>query len=40
MLLLISCQAIPSVVRRSGNTPFTESLCTMPRCGVQNAKAS
>ena len=40
MLLLISCQAIPSVVRRSGNTPFTESLCTMPRCDVQNAKAS
>src|SRR6266542_3989592 len=39
-LLLISCQVIPSVVRKSGNTPFTESLCRMPRCGVQNAKAS
>src|SRR5438046_6661881 len=40
MLLLISCQVIPSVVRRSGNTPFTGSLCAMPRCGVQNAKPS
>ena len=40
MLLLISCQLIPSVVRRSGNTPFTESLCAMPRRGVQNAKQS
>src|SRR6266536_1005141 len=39
-LLLISCQVIPSVVRKSGNTPFTESLCRMPRCGVQNAKPS
>src|SRR5438477_12542329 len=26
ILLLISCQVVPSVVRRSGNTPFTESL--------------
>src|SRR5438132_194716 len=40
ILLLISCQVIPSVVRRSGNTPFTESLCAMPRIGVQNAKPS
>jgi hypothetical protein len=40
ILLLISCQVIPSVVRKSGNTPFTESLCKMPRWGVQNAKAS
>src|SRR4029077_7150245 len=40
ILLLISCQLIPSVVRKSGNTPFTESLCKMPRCGVQNAKPS
>src|SRR6266567_3472487 len=40
ILLLISCQVIPSVVRRSGNTPFTESLCAMPRSGVQNAKPS
>src|SRR5213080_4636171 len=40
MLLLMSCQVVPSVVRRSGNTPFTESLCAMPRCGVQNAKPS
>src|SRR6266487_3992275 len=38
ILLLISCQVVPSVVRRSGNTPFTESLCAMPRSGVQNAK--
>src|SRR5437762_3537741 len=40
ILLLISCHVVPSVVRRSGNTPFTESLCAMPRCGVQNAKPS
>src|SRR6266404_3395051 len=40
ILGLISCQVIPSVVRKSGNTPFTESLCRMPRLGVQNAKAS
>src|SRR6266404_9898556 len=39
-MLLISCQVVPSVVRRSGNTPFTESLCAMPRCGVQKAKPS
>src|SRR5207249_10485862 len=36
-MLLISCQVVPSVVRRSGNTPFTESLCAMPRCGVLTA---
>ena len=40
ILLLMSCQVLPSVVRRSGNTPFTESLCEMPRFGVQNAKQS
>src|SRR5437868_4117930 len=40
ILLLISCHVVPSVVRRSGKTPFTESLCAMPRCGVQNAKPS
>src|SRR6266498_368743 len=40
ILLLISCQVVPSVVRRSGKTPFTESLCAMPRSGVQNAKPS
>src|SRR6476660_10022032 len=40
ILLLISCHVVPSVVRRSGNTPFTESLCAMPRCGVQKAKPS
>src|SRR5204863_8954886 len=40
MLLLMSGQVIPSVVRKSGNTPFTESLCRMPRLGVQNAKPS
>src|SRR5919198_3442087 len=39
-LLLMSCQVIPSVVCRSGNLPFTESLCAMPRLGVQNAKQS
>src|SRR5262249_9456523 len=39
-LLLMSCHVIPSVVRKSGNTPFTESLCRMPRLGVQNANAS
>src|SRR6202035_2185469 len=40
ILQLMSCQVLPSVVRRSGNTPFTESLCEMPRFGVQNAKQS
>jgi len=40
ILLLMSCQVVPSVVRRSGNTPFTESLCAIPRCGVQKAKPS
>jgi hypothetical protein len=40
ILLLISCQVVPSVVRRSGNTPFAEWLCAMPRCGVQKAKPS
>src|SRR6267154_6428391 len=40
MLLLISCQVVPSVVRRSGNTPLIESPCRIPRCGVQNAKPS
>src|SRR5438046_7660400 len=38
MLLLISCQVVPSVVRRSGNPPFTAPLCAIPRFGVQNAK--
>src|SRR6202165_4325837 len=36
----MECQVIPFVVRISGNTPFTESLCVMPRLGVQNAKQS
>src|SRR5262245_24789562 len=36
MLILISCHVVPSVVRRSGNTPLTESLWAMPRRGVQN----
>src|SRR5580700_3938060 len=40
MLLLMLCQGVPSVVRRSGNTPFTESLCAIPFFGVQNAKQS
>jgi hypothetical protein len=34
------CHVVPSVVRISGNTPFTESLCEIPRFGVQNAKQS
>src|SRR4029077_20216550 len=40
MFALMSCQVFPSVVRRSGNTPFTESLCEIPRLGVQKAKQS
>src|ERR1700683_4423710 len=36
----MDCQVIPSLVRISGNTPFTESLCVTPRSGVQNAKQS
>ena len=40
MLLLMSSQFTPSVVRRLGKTPSTESLCEMPRFGVQNAKQS
>src|SRR5882757_9024107 len=40
ILLLMSCHVLPSVVRKSGNTPFTESLCEIPRFGVQNAKQS
>src|ERR1700688_2171450 len=30
MFAAIDCQVIPSVVRISGNTPLTESLCVMP----------
>src|SRR5277367_879523 len=40
ILALISCQVVPSTVRISGKTPFTESLCAMPRFGVQKAKQS
>src|SRR6266700_3923158 len=40
MLLPMSCHVMPSVVRISGNTPFTESLCETARFGVQNAKQS
>src|SRR5207245_3097843 len=40
ILLLISCHVVPSIVRRSGNTPLIESPCRIPRCGVQNAKTS
>src|SRR5262245_65765532 len=40
MLVLISCQVVPSVVRRSGNTPFTESLCSIPRRGGQDRNSS
>src|SRR6516225_1522511 len=31
ILPLILCHVVPSVLRRSGNTPFTESLCARPR---------
>src|SRR5215471_11062183 len=40
IFLAIECQVLPLNVRMSGNTPFTESLCVMPRSGVQNAKQS
>src|SRR5689334_3072593 len=40
MLPLMLCHVSPSVVRRSGKTPFTESLCAMPRFGVQNPMQS
>src|SRR6266478_5936882 len=40
ILAAMDCQVIPSVVRIAGNTPFTESLCAMPRFGVQKAKQS
>jgi hypothetical protein len=40
ILAAMDFQVIPSVVRISGNTPFTESLCVIPRCEVQNAKQS
>src|SRR5580704_18943459 len=40
ILALILFQVMPLVVRISGNTPFTESLCAMPRSGVQKAKQS
>src|SRR5713101_4808489 len=40
ILAAMDCQVIPSVVRISGNTPFTESLWVMPRRGVQNEKQS
>ena len=40
ILFAIEYHVVPSLVRMSGNTPFTESLCVMPRSGVQNAKQS
>src|SRR6266550_408895 len=40
ILVAMDSHVIPLVVRRSGNTPLTESLCAMPRLGVQNAKQS
>ena len=40
ILPAIDCQVIPLSERRSGNTPFTESLCAMARRGVQKAKQS
>src|ERR1700723_1841691 len=36
MLDAIDSQVWPLVVRMSGNTPFPESLCVIPRSGVQN----
>src|SRR5580704_19628029 len=36
----MECHFWPLNVRMSGNTPFTESLCAMPRLGAQNAKQS
>src|SRR5207237_10917979 len=30
-MLLISCQVVPSVVLRSGNTPFAQSMSAEPR---------
>jgi hypothetical protein len=38
ILLAMDRQVAPSVVRMSGNTPLTESLCVTLRSGVQNAK--
>src|SRR5437879_11434799 len=40
ILAAMDSQVIPSVVRRSGNTPLTESLSAIPRIGVQHAKQS
>lgn len=40
ILAAMDCQLTPSVVRISGNIPFTESLRVMPRCGVQNQLGS
>src|ERR1700685_252005 len=40
ILLAMLCQVVPSVVRISGKTPLTESLCGTPRSGVQKAKQS
>ena len=40
ILAPMDSQFIPLIVRRSGNTPLTESLCATPRLGVQNAKQS
>ena len=40
MLAAMDCQVLPLLVRISGNTPFTESLCAMPRLPFQNAKQS
>src|SRR6201986_2916630 len=40
IFLAIECQVAPLVVRISGNTPLTESLCAIPRSGVQKAKQS
>src|SRR5262245_5615697 len=36
----MSCQFVPSLVRRSGKRSITESLWAIPRCELQNAKQS
>jgi hypothetical protein len=40
ILAEMDSHVFPFFVRMSGNTPFPESLCVMPRSGVQNAKQS
>ena len=40
MFALMLFQVCPLRMRRSGKTPLTESLCEMPRVGLQKAKQS